>query len=50
MKTLMIPVVAVAAALVSAPAASADDQGFLAEVSAVGLPVSDANRDVLPAL
>ncbi len=47
MKTLMIAVVAVAVALVSAPVAVADDQSFLAEVSAVGLPVSDANRDVL---
>lgn len=47
MKTLMIAVVAVAVALVSAPVAVADDQSFLAEVSAFGLPVSDANRDVL---
>ncbi|MFN6545062.1 DUF732 domain-containing protein [Mycolicibacterium nivoides] len=47
MKALMISVMAAAAGLALAPAALADDQGYLAEVSSLGLPVSDDNRDVL---
>ncbi|WP_135455231.1 DUF732 domain-containing protein [Mycobacterium sp. DL99] len=47
MKALMISVLAVAAGLASAPAAFADDEGYLAEVSSLGLPVSDDSRDVV---
>ncbi|MFV8164055.1 DUF732 domain-containing protein [Mycobacterium sp. 134] len=49
MKAPMISVLVAAAAagLAVAPAARADDQGYLAEVSSLGLPVSDDNRDVL---
>lgn len=47
MRKLTILAVAAAVGIGLAPPASADDQGFLEEVSALGLPVSDDNRDTL---
>jgi hypothetical protein len=49
MKTLTVAVMVVVAAIAFAPAAVAvaDDQGYLDELSATGLPVSDDNRATL---
>ena len=47
MKSLMIPVMVVVAGISFAPAAVADDQSYLDELSSTGLPVSDDNRDTL---
>ena len=47
MKTLIVPVMVVVAGIAFAPAAVADDQGYLDELSSTGLPVSDDNRDTL---
>ena len=48
MKKLMLPaLLASIAGIALAPVAVADDQGYLDEVSALGLPVGDDNRDVL---
>ncbi|MUL85387.1 MULTISPECIES: DUF732 domain-containing protein [unclassified Mycolicibacterium] len=47
MKKLMIPVIVAVAGIALAPAALADDHDYLEELSSVGMPVSDGNRDVL---
>lgn len=47
MKTLIVPVMVVVTGIAFAPAAVADDQGYLDELSSTGLPVSDDNRDTL---
>lgn len=47
MKTLILPVLVAVAGIAIAPAAVADDQGYLDELSATGLPVSDDNRGTL---
>jgi hypothetical protein len=47
MKTLTVAVMVVVAAIAFAPAAVADDQGYLDELSATGLLVSNDNRATL---
>src|SRR5690348_3398528 len=47
MKTLIVPVMLVVAGIAFAPAAVADDQGYLDELSSTGLPVSVDNRATL---
>jgi Protein of unknown function (DUF732) len=47
MKKSMVPLMMIVVGIAFAPTAAADDQGYLEELSSVGMPVSDDNRDVL---
>ncbi len=47
MKTLMISLTVMVVGVALSPVAAADDQGYLDELSSLGVPVGDDNRDVL---